>query len=196
MLRAKTQNLQQTVLLVTCQRLKHGMEEFCTAFPSTTREKEPRCYSCCTWSFCRSQEGPDTCRLVPQQMPRLRCGTEPLGQGELPAPSSGDELLGTREGRAGDDTTALQAFPAGRLLLRLRTLLPGRASDAGPRRFGSQRLPSVPGTGTQHEQDETQAGAFNALPSHPNSSPPRGGQTPFHLKCRLLVNSPAEQKPY
>lgn len=231
-------------------------------------------------SFCRFQEGPDTCRLVPQQMSRLRCGTDPLGQGELPAPSSGDELLRTTKGRAGDDTTALRVSPAGdyfsdsdlcfpagparpavpehqaphgtrragtpryeadgsgpcsapakrglaprctfrpgaRIAFRCpagsslarpdcehpaasgppqspvpgrpRCSAQGRAPAAplsisrSPRRFGSQRLPSAPGTGPQHEQDETPAGAFDALLSHPNSSPPKRRVNPLSLKMQ------------
>ena len=50
------------------------------------------------------------------------CGAEPLGQGELPAPSSGNELLRTRKGRPGDDTTLLHELPARRLFLRFKTI--------------------------------------------------------------------------
>lgn len=47
-------------------------------------------------------------------------------QGELPAPSSADELLRNVKGRAGEDIPMLHKFPAGRLLLRLKTVLPSR----------------------------------------------------------------------
>lgn len=56
---------------------------------------------------------------------------EPPSREELPAPSSGDELLRTRKGRAGDDITLLHEFPAGRPFLRFKTILPSRGSEAG-----------------------------------------------------------------
>ena len=40
-----------------------------------------------------------------------------------------------------------------------------------PKRFRSQGLPSAPSTGIQCKQDKTQAVVFNALLSHPNTSP-------------------------
>lgn len=60
------------------------------------------------------------------------CSEEPLGQGALPAPCSGDELLRTGKGRPGNDITMLHEFPAGRLIFRFKSILPcpGKEADS------------------------------------------------------------------
>lgn len=111
------------------------MKTLCTVFPSTAKEKEPCCYSIIiavaledSSAFKRAQT-PAGLLLSKGLSSTAALGdgsAEPLGRGELPAPSSADELLRNGKGRAGNGIIKLHEFPAGRLLFRLETSLSSR----------------------------------------------------------------------
>lgn len=207
MLGVKNQNLQQTAhsnfLCLTCKWLNHGMKMLCTAFPSTTKEKEPCCYLIAidvALKFLLFQEGRHflahlSVEALAPQWHWAAAVRSHLAKGSSQHPALLMSCSGP--GKAGQGTTCYMSFQLGDYFSDSELSFP-----AGPARLDvclSTKHPVTHPEEGAHSRKQTAEAPSQPQPSEGWNHPPHcipGLLSPFTAPLALLLSREVVESPF